>query len=127
MFSDEKQSGVVLVTLPEEMPVTETFELYDALNRELRLPVAQVIVNGVIPPVFSPAERSELMSLRRLGVSGVGRAALAAGARRAQRELVQHEALLELREMPVPLAYLPFRFGGVNTLEGVSELAMRLT
>ena len=38
MFEDPVQSGVVLVTLPEEMPVTETFDLLEALDSEMRLP-----------------------------------------------------------------------------------------
>jgi anion-transporting ArsA/GET3 family ATPase len=128
MFSDEAQSGVVLVTLPEEMPVTETFDLFEALDKELGLPIAQVIVNGVIPPVFSPQERDALLAPRELDASRPGDAALASGARRARRELVQHEALVRLRDgVGVPLAYLPYRFEGVNTFGSVSELAMRLT
>lgn len=128
MFADEAQSGVVLVTLPEEMPVTETFDLFEALDQELGLPIAQVIVNGVIPPLFSPGEREALLAPRDLDVSRPGDAALASGARRARRELVQHEALVRLRDgVKVPLAYLPYRFEGVNTFASVSELAMRLT
>jgi len=128
MFSDPVQSGVVLVTLPEDMPVTETFDLHDALRDELGLPIAQVIVNGVIPPLFSPQEREILLAPRDLDPTMSGNTALASGARRARREIVQHEALVRLRdEMRVPLAYLPHRFEGVNTYESVAELAMRLT
>ena len=128
MFSDPEQSGVVLVTLPEEMPVTETFDLFEALENEMQLPIAQVIVNGVIPPIFSPQEREALLAPRELDESRPGDEALASGARRARRELVQHDALVRLREgMKVPLAYLPYRFEGVNSFESVSELAMRLT
>jgi anion-transporting ArsA/GET3 family ATPase len=137
MFSDPEQSGVVLVTLPEEMPVTETFDLFDALDKELGLPVAQVIVNGVIPPVFSPEERDALLAPRELDLGRAGDEALAAGARRARREMVQHDALVRLRDgmgagvggdgRRIPLAYLPYRFEGVNTFESISELAMRLT
>ncbi len=128
MFEDPMQSGVVLVTLPEEMPVTETFDLLEALNTEMRLPIAQVIVNGVIPPIFSPRERDSLLAPREIDETLPGDEALASGARRARRELVQHDALVRLREdLNVPLAYLPQRFEGVHTFESVSELAMRLT
>lgn len=128
MFEDPSQSGVVLVTLPEEMPVTETFDLLEALETEMRLPIAQVIVNGVIPPIFSPREREVLLAPRELDESRPGHEALATGARRARRELVQHDALVRLREgVAAPLAYLPYRFEGVNTFDSVSELAMRLT
>lgn len=128
MFSDPSQSGVVVVTLPEEMPVTETFDLLEVLESELKLPIAQVIVNGVIPPIFSPRERDALLAPRPLDESLPGDEALASGARRARREVVQHKALVRLRdEIKAPLAYLPHRFEGVNTFESVSELAMRLT
>jgi anion-transporting ArsA/GET3 family ATPase len=128
MFSDPEQSGVVLVTLPEEMPVTETFDLFEALENEMQLPIAQVVVNGVIPPIFSPLEREALLAPRELDESRAGDEALASGARRARRELVQHDALVRLREgIKVPLAYLPYRFEGVNSFDSVSELAMRLT
>ncbi|MCU0693963.1 MAG: ArsA family ATPase [Polyangiaceae bacterium] len=128
MFSDPAQSGFVVVTLPEEMPVTETFDLLEALENELVLPVAQVVVNGVIPPMFTPAERAQLLAPRALDPSDEGDEALAAGARRARREQVQHQALVRLREnVRVPLAYLPYRFEGVTTFESVAELAMRLT
>ncbi|PIE05703.1 MAG: anion-transporting ATPase [Sorangium cellulosum] len=128
MFSDPTKSGVVLVTLPEEMPVTETFDLLHALDSELKLPIAQVIVNGVIPPLFSPTEREALLAPRELKENLPGDEALASGARRAKREWVQHKALVRLRDgINVPLAYLPHRFEGVNTFDGVSELAMRLT
>jgi len=126
MFTDPTQAGVVLVTLPEEMPVTETFELYEALDKELGLPVAQLIVNGVIPPMFSASEREALLAPRDLSGTCLGDEALAAGVRRA-RALVRLREGMGASDKSVPLAYLPHRFEGVNTFESVSELAMRLT
>src|SRR5262249_48342257 len=38
MFRDPKQSGVVVVTLPEEMPTTETIELCSDIRGDLGLP-----------------------------------------------------------------------------------------
>src|SRR5262249_56256109 len=40
LFQDPKACAVVLVTLPEEMPTTETIELSRALTGELSLPLA---------------------------------------------------------------------------------------
>ena len=57
MLRDPKQSGVVVVTLPEEMPVTETLELCAAVETELAMPVLQVVVNAVLAPLFDDAER----------------------------------------------------------------------
>src|ERR1700745_2349317 len=45
MFVDPAGSGVVVVTLPEEMPTTETIELCHEI-RGLQLPVLSLVVNG---------------------------------------------------------------------------------
>jgi len=41
MFRDPRRSGVVVVTLPEEMPTNETLELCAAVQGELTLPIAK--------------------------------------------------------------------------------------
>jgi anion-transporting ArsA/GET3 family ATPase len=137
MFQDPQRSGVVVVTLPEEMPATETVELISTIRGELRLPVHRLIVNGVLPPLFSPEERRALLAdPRRLDIrapaesaAAAGRAegALVAGARRAMRESVQHDSLLRLRrEIDVPMVTLPFLFDEASTAVGTRVLAARL-
>src|SRR5262249_14086227 len=59
MFQDPTRCAVVLVTIPEELPTSETIELAAALG-ELKLPIAKVVVNGVLPPLFSREEREKL-------------------------------------------------------------------
>jgi anion-transporting ArsA/GET3 family ATPase len=128
LFSDAKQSGVVVVTMPEEMPVTETFELLDAIKGELQLPVASVVVNGVLPTLLSAKERSELLRVPEQELVRAGHEALAAGARRARRESLQHENLERLRaQVRAPLRYLPQLFDDVQSLAKVKELAEQLT
>jgi hypothetical protein len=51
MLQDPATCAVVLVTLPEEMPTTETIELAKALREELQLPIGKIVVNGVLPPL----------------------------------------------------------------------------
>jgi len=127
LFADPGRSGVILVTLPEEMPVTETLDLLQAMRSELKLPVVQVVVNGVLPPLFSARERDALLRPRDLDPSVMGDAALAAGARRARRELVQHEALVKLRDgVDLPLVYLPYVFDDVDSLKAITDLAARM-
>ena len=60
MFQDPARSGVVVVSLPEEMPTNETLELCTALRSELTLPIAELVVNAHLNPLFSAAERAEL-------------------------------------------------------------------
>ena len=113
MFQDPKTCAIVLVTLPEEMPTTETIELAHALG-ELKLPIGRVVVNGVLPPLFSREERAALEAADRgRPLGAAARSAVAAGRDRAIRERVQAESLNRLsRELPVPPAFLPAAHGG---------------
>lgn len=133
-FRDAKQAGVVVVTLPEEMPATETIELISAIRGELQLPVLQTIVNGVLPQLFTATERAELLKDPTLldvdapdTTAGQTVLALVAGARRAVRERVQVESLDRLhRHIDVPTAYLPFLFDEASTVQGTRLLAKHL-
>lgn len=134
MFRDPKQSGVVVVTLPEEMPATETIELVSAIRGELQLPVLHTVVNGVLPQLFTPSERAALLQDPALleidapeTTAGHPTSALVAGARRAVRERVQVESLDRLhRSIDVPAAYLPFLFDEASTVQGTRILAKHL-
>src|SRR6187402_640886 len=60
MFRDPAQSGVVVVTLAEDMPTNESLELCQALRTELTLPIAELVINGLLPALFSSTEAAEL-------------------------------------------------------------------
>lgn len=134
MFQDPTRSGVVVVTLPEEMPVTETVELVTTIRAELKLPVLKVIINGVLTPLFSEAERDALTQDTRLldisapsRTAGTGESAIVAGARRAVRERVQAESLARLkRELDLPSVRLPFLFDEAGMVAGTRILASKL-
>ena len=133
MFQDPVRSGVVVVTLPEEMPTTESIELVAGV-RELGLPVLRLVVNGVLPALFSAAERTALVADPHLldidaaaRAANTGDAALVAGARRAVRERVQADSLDRLtRDLDLPKVMLPFLFDEASTVEGTRILAARL-
>lgn len=134
MFRDPAQSGVVVVTLPEEMPTTETIELVRDIRGELDLPVLSLVINGVLEPLFSPEERDALLadpSLLDIGApsrtAGTSESAVVAGARRAVRERVQAESLARLeRALDLPEVRLPFLFDEASTVQGTRMLAARL-
>jgi anion-transporting ArsA/GET3 family ATPase len=134
LFQDPKRSGVVLVTLPEEMPVTETLELVETIRGELRLPIQKLVINGVIPPLLTPEERESLLadpSLLEIAAltssAGTSYSAIVAGARRSARERVQAESLAKLqRETDIPAIMLPFLFAEASTVEGTRILASKL-
>jgi len=134
MFRDPVKSGVVVVTLPEEMPTTETVELVASIRGELGLPVLKLIINGVLPPLFSPAEREALVKDPRMleisapsRTAGTRESALVAGARRSVREKVQAESLARLRrEIDLPAVELPFLFDEAGSAAGTRMLAALL-
>jgi anion-transporting ArsA/GET3 family ATPase len=129
MLQDPKQTGIVLVTLPEEMPTTETIELAAALRGELKLPLERIIVNGVLPPLFSKEERKALAALTELGAAAsAGDVALVAARERASRESMQADCLARLTSElgGITPTYLPLLLEDAATPSAIGELAKRL-
>lgn len=56
LVGDPTRSELVLVSLPEEMSVNETVELYERARAEVRTPVRSVIVNGERTPDLRDAD-----------------------------------------------------------------------
>ena len=56
ILHDPEQTGLVVVTTPEEMPVTETLELLGRVDRETGVDVAAIVANRVLPALFSSRE-----------------------------------------------------------------------
>ena len=112
LFRDSERSGVVLVTLAEDMPANETIHLHTALQNELRLPVLQLVVNGVVPKLFNPQDRAEILELAsRLPADSPLMSLARAGRARALRERTQQESMNRLFEaVDVPPLVLPFLF-----------------
>ncbi len=95
---------------------------------ELGLPVGRIVVNGMLPPLFSREERQVLagVSVSR-PVSRPVESVLAAGHDRAVRERVQAEAIARLTaELPRPTTYLPLLFEEAAAPAAIRELAKRL-
>jgi anion-transporting ArsA/GET3 family ATPase len=109
LFSDPKRAGAVVVTLPEDMPVSESVELYAALTSELKMPVAALAVNGTIPQLFDDADGAWLGEAAAAAPEGeLLHTLLKAGRRRTLREQVQRDALGRIeRELPLKRFELP--------------------
>jgi len=60
LLQDPARTAVALVSLPEEMPVTETAELDARIRDELQLPRGPVFVNAMPDARFTLAERADL-------------------------------------------------------------------
>jgi hypothetical protein len=101
---------VLVVALPEEMPVNETIEFERRLADELTMAVEHVVVNGVYPQRFSGGEARRLRSLDGRG-SAAASAALRAALAEHERARGQRSQLRRLRRhVDAPVATLPYLF-----------------
>lgn len=121
-FRDPQKSGVVVVSLPEEMPTNESLELCNTLEQELSLPLSAVVVNQVVPAIFDRAERDALAIAEEPSGGDHAALALAAGIRRAAHEQVQATSLERLGSLRAPLIRLPFLAGGVEGPSAITSL-----
>ncbi len=99
---DRSTTGVLVVALPEEMPVNETVDLEQRLDEHLGMEVDQVVVNALLPERFAPAEVRKLRSLDG------DNAAVAAALSEDRRAVAQQHQLERLRaEVRAPVVTLP--------------------
>jgi hypothetical protein len=103
---DPARTTAVLVTLPEEMPVTEAIELDGQLRQQVGLAPAAVLVNAM------PRQRLTEAQAARLGPLTSAPAPVGPAARSAQLHAVRSAAarreLQRLRAaLPLPTALLP--------------------
>jgi anion-transporting ArsA/GET3 family ATPase len=140
ILADPSATGAVIVSAPEEMPVSETLELAERLQRETSVDLAAVVVNKVLPELFGRREEEIFRGLREPvataalaeavggGNAGTAVTAVLDGAELAvtlRRSRAEH--LTRLRtELPttVPLLYVPYLFArlhGIRTTNAVAE------
>jgi arsenite-transporting ATPase len=109
-FADPRRTRLSLVTLPDELPVTETLELYERLHHAGSVTFGRVFVNRV-PSTGLRGLEGAVAALRGAAARG-GDAELSADAELAVRALDDERAarrqIERLREqLPVPIALLP--------------------
>ena len=135
ILSDPRQTGLVAVCTPEEMPVSETIELDRRVREETTVRMAAVVVNRVLPELFGqreeevfeqlrspPAER-ELSARAGADVAPVLEAArLAVTLRRTRSAHLQRLAAALGSDVPVLLVpYLFARSFGARTTRQVAR------
>jgi anion-transporting ArsA/GET3 family ATPase len=141
ILGDPARTGAVLVTTPEEMPVTEAVDLAGRLAKETPVHLACVVANRVLPELFGRSEEQifnelarpsrlseiagELDSSRELVEDVLGAARLAVTVR---RDGVGHLERLRAEIAPeVPLLYLPYLFARSHGLRAVLQVARALS
>ncbi len=119
LLSDPSVTSLNVVATPEEMPVNETIELVQKARVELTVPLGAVVVNRVLPELFTHTDEATFEALRADDASAVltsrvgkGATAVLDAARLAvslRRTRAVH--LAELREaVELPMLYLPYLF-----------------
>jgi anion-transporting ArsA/GET3 family ATPase len=93
ILDDAARTGLVVVTTPEEMPVTETLELIERVRAETGVDVAGVVANRVLPALFSEREVEVFDRLR----TPAPRAVLAGRAGPQVDTVFEASALVEAR------------------------------
>jgi anion-transporting ArsA/GET3 family ATPase len=123
LIVNHRRTGVVIVALPEEMPVNETAALEHMLAEEVGVAVDRVYMNGLYPERFSRAEAEQLEQVHANG-NGAARAACRAALSETRRAVAQRQQLARLSELvDAPLRTLPFIFKpeiGVEEIRGLA-------
>jgi anion-transporting ArsA/GET3 family ATPase len=119
LLSDPALTALNMVTAPEEMPVNETIELVARAREELNVPLGVVIVNRVLPELFTHADETVFDALREPAASelltrtaGPGATGVLDAARLAvtmRRGRSSHLGRLR-DEVDLPLLLLPYLF-----------------
>jgi len=119
LLADPAIIAVNIVTTPEEMPVAETIDLVGRLRQEVNVPLGAVIVNRVLPELFTHSDEETFEVLRaraprELLTARIGRgstevldaARLVVSLRRTRAAHLE-----ELRTaVDLPLLYVPYLF-----------------
>ena len=137
ILNDPRQTGVVIVSAPEEMPVNETIELADRLRDETDVDLAAVVVNRVLPELFSGRDEAIFETLREPDRSA-RLSELASGdvepvldgaelAVRLRRAGATHLAMLR-EHLPngLPVLYVPYLFTRSYGARATRQLAEHL-
>ncbi|HUQ63068.1 MAG TPA: ArsA family ATPase [Acidimicrobiales bacterium] len=137
ILADPATTGLVIVTTPEEMPVNETIELVARIREETEVEVAAVVVNRVLPELFSHSDEEVFERLREpdheallTSAAGGSAAPVLAAARLAvtlRRTRAGHLDRLRAALPDVPLLFIPYLFTRGHGLRTTSQTADALS
>ena len=135
LLADPTVTALNVVTTPEEMPVNETCELVERARNELQVTLGAVVVNRVLPAVFTRDEEPVFEALREPAAEAVLREQVGEGATKVldaarlasklRASRAPHLARLRT-DLDLPLLYLPQLFIRDNGLEATRSLAAAL-
>ncbi len=138
LMADPATTGLVVVTTPEEMPVNETIDLVDRVRSETQIDVAAIVVNRVLPELFSGADEEVFEHLRQPSVADrladavdgpvtpvLEAARLAVTLRRTRAGHLDH--LRASVDPALPLLFIPYLFTRGHGLRTTGQVAEALS
>ncbi|HET9600681.1 MAG TPA: ArsA-related P-loop ATPase [Acidimicrobiales bacterium] len=91
ILADPEQTGVVVVTTAEELPVVETIDLVGRLGATVPVRVAAVVVNRVLPELFTRKDELVFSALRQPEAVDALARQLAGGTKASARRAAQED------------------------------------
>ena len=138
ILSDSTITGLCIVATPEEMPVAETLELAARVKEETTVELAAVIVNRVLPELFTRSEEDLFEKLCDPDVAGridkevggdpgpiLAAARLAVTMRRTRAAHL--DRLRHGLDPTVPLLYVPYLFTRAQGVRALRQVAASLS
>lgn len=97
LLHDRAKVAVAIVTLPEELPINESIQLADDMQRKLEMEPSHVLVNGILPELLEADERVLFDRIAQTVEAGPGRNLIETASRDADRRRIQALRIVELR------------------------------
>ncbi|TMK41740.1 MAG: ArsA family ATPase [Actinobacteria bacterium] len=127
MLTDPRRTGVIAVSTPDDMPVSEALILHRELPRQMGIELERVVVNAVQPRRFSPKEARAIRAARDEVSERGARAALNAALSQHLRSTANRRGLERVRRATGrPAATLPVLFEPTLGKAEIELLADRL-
>jgi anion-transporting ArsA/GET3 family ATPase len=125
LLRDPQRTALHIVTLPQELPVSEALELCQQVQQTLGVPTGVLVANQVLPPAIRDHQRRPLMRLQQ-STSGLVHEVLTATVRYNQWRDAQQAQLQRLhRHAALPIVELPHLLHAVDR-DGLEVLAGQL-
>lgn len=128
LLKNQKKTSLVLVSLPEELPVNETIEFYSMAKDTLEMPVVGTFVNCVYPSVFSQNELKQFESIKNMFQDrsfAPEKLLIASTESLLRRQSLQKTHIKKIFEKADSrVLKIPFRFTNDLTLSEIRELSL---
>ncbi len=125
LLSNRKKTGLVLVTLPEELPVNEAIEFMEAAETEMPMPVDLAVINAVYPELFTDDDEAKIREMENESLPGndLFQAMLESAQIRIVRRRIQRAHIDKMRKAAARVTEIPFYFTNDITLKEAGEIA----